>query len=232
MSLPPNSWTENIIENQISQETNLVEWEDPELSTLKAFLATLRRVLLTPKKFFECLPLTGGLGEPFGFTLLVGTIGVLSSLLWQLILEGDFSESMLAVAFSKQIGNFIIDPRVVVGIFLLAPFLVAMGQFFLSICLMWAVRLTGQEKNSFESVFRVSAYSQAPAVICLIPWGGAFIAAVWHLVILILGISQKFTSSYFKAIFILFLATVFQGVLFFIFFLLIVVLGLWSLLFS
>ena len=34
MSLPPNSWTENIIEDQVTQETNLVEWEigsfDPE----------------------------------------------------------------------------------------------------------------------------------------------------------------------------------------------------------
>ena len=79
-------------------------------------MATLRRVLLTPIKFFECLPLTGGLGEPFGFALLVGTTGVLSSLLWQLILEGDFSGSMLAVAFSKQIGNLINDPRVVIGV--------------------------------------------------------------------------------------------------------------------
>ena len=181
MSLPPNSWPEDMIENSIPQETNLVEWENPEWSSLNAFVTTLRRVLLTPKKFFANLPLTGGLGEPFGFALLVGTTGVLSSLLWQLILEGDFSETIPAVAFSKQIGNFINDPRVIIGIFLLAPFLVALGQFFLSICLLWAVRLTGQEKNTFESVFRVVAYSQAPAVICLIPWGGAFIAAVWHL---------------------------------------------------
>ncbi len=186
MSLPPNSWTEDMIENPIPQETNLVEWENPEWSSPNAFVTTLRRVLLTPKKFFANLPLTGGLGEPFGFALLVGTIGVLGSLLWQLILEGDFSETMPAVVFSKQIGNFINDPRVIVGIFMLTPFLVALGQFFLSICLLWAVRLTGQEKNTFESVFRVVAYSQAPAVICLIPWGGAFIAAVWHLIVLII----------------------------------------------
>ncbi len=188
--------------------------------------------ILTPKKFFASLPLTGGLGEPLGFALLVGTIGVLSSLLWQLILEGNFSETMPAVAFSKQIGNFINDPRVVIGIFMLSPFLVALGQFFLSICLLWAVRLTGQEKNTFESVFRVVAYSQAPAVICLIPWGGAFIAAVWHLIVLIIGISKKFDSSIFKAIFIFFLAIVFQGFLIFLFLLLAGILGLWSLLFS
>jgi hypothetical protein len=231
MSLPPDSWTELILENQTPQEIDLVEWENPEISTPKAFMATLRRVLLAPKKFFECLPLSGGLGEPLGFALLVGTIGVLSSLLWQLLLEGDFSASMPAVAFSKQVGNLINDPRVIIGIFLLTPFLVALGQFFLSMCLVWAVRLTGQGKNSFESVFRVVAYSQAPAVFCLIPLAGALVAAVWHLIILILGISKKFDASYIKAIFILFLATVFQGILFFGFFLLIVFLGILNLLF-
>ncbi len=44
MSLPPNSWTEDVIENPIPPETNLVEWEDPEWSSPIAFVATLRRV--------------------------------------------------------------------------------------------------------------------------------------------------------------------------------------------
>jgi hypothetical protein len=232
MSLPPNSWTEDMVENPMPPATALVEWENPEWSSLMAFVTTLRRVLLTPKEFFANLPLTGGMGEPFAFALLVGTTGLLGSLLWQLIIEGNFSETMPVVAFSKQIGNVINDPRVIIGIFMLAPFLVALGLFFLSICLLWAVRLTGKEQNTFESVFRVAAYSQAPAVICLIPWGGAFIAAVWHLVILVLGISKKFGSSILKAMFTLFLAMVFQGLLLFLFLLLIGVLGLWSLLFS
>ena len=70
------------------------------------------------------------------------------------------------------------DPKVVVGIFMLTPFLVALGQFFLSICLLGAVRMTESGKNTFESVFRVAAYAQAPAGLCLIPWGGAFVAAL------------------------------------------------------
>ncbi len=102
---------------------------------------------LHSKNFFANLPVRGGLGEPLGFALLVGTIGILGSLLWQLLLEGDFSETMPAVALSKYIGNFMQDPKVVVGIFMLTPFLVALGQFFLSICLLGAVRLTGSGKN-------------------------------------------------------------------------------------
>ena len=100
---------------------------------------------------------------------------------------------------------------------MLTPLLVALGQFILSICLLGAVRLTGSEKYTFESVFRVAAYAQAPAVICLIPWGGAFIAALWNIVLLVIGISKKFGSSAFKAVFTLFLATVLSGTITFSF---------------
>jgi hypothetical protein len=212
-------------------EPNPVEWENPEWPGLSALLATLRRVLLQPRSFFTNLPLTGGLGEPLGFALLVGTTGVLSSFLWQLVLEGGFAETM-PVILSKQMGNFMNDPRVIVGIFMLSPFLVILGQFFLSVCLLWAARLTGPGDITFESVFRIAAYAQAPAVICLIPWGGAFIAGMWNLILLTMGLSKKFGSSTLKAMFTLFLATVFQGVIFLLFLLLSGALGLGHLLFS
>ena len=231
MSLPPCDWVEDALENPSMEEANPVEWENPEWPSLSALLATLRRVLLQPRSFFTNLPLTGGLGEPLGFALLVGTTGVLSSFLWQLVLEGGFAETM-PVILSKQMGNLMNDPRVIVGIFMLSPFLVIFGQFFLSVCLLWAARLTGPGDITFESVFRIAAYAQAPAVICLIPWGGAFIAGMWNLILLIMGLSKKFGSSTLKAMFTLFLATVFQGVIFLLFLLLSGALGLGHLLFS
>jgi hypothetical protein len=232
MSLPPNDWTEDIGGNLTPELTRIVEWENPEWSSPWAFVTTLRRVLFSPRAFFAELPVRGGLGEPLGFVLLVGTIGILGSLLWQLLLEGDFSETMPAVALSKHVGNLMRDPKVIVGIFMLTPFLVACGQFFLSICLLGAVRLTTSEKNTFESVFRVAAYAQAPAVLCLVPWGGAFIAAVWNIILLVIGIAKKFGTSVLKALFTLFLAAVLQGLLLFLFLLLAGVLGFWSLLAS
>jgi hypothetical protein len=231
MSLPPCDWVEDTSERPSVEEANPVEWENPEWPSLWALLATLRRVLLQPRSFFTNLPLTGGLGEPLGFALLVGTTGVLSSFLWQLVLEGGFAETM-PVILSKQMGNLMNDPRVIVGIFMLSPFLVIFGQFFLSVCLLWAARLTGPGDITFESVFRIAAYAQAPAVICLIPWGGAFIAGMWNLILLIMGLSKKFGSSTLKAMFTLFLATVFQGVIFLLFLLLSGALGLGHLLFS
>ena len=228
MSLPPIDWAEETLKSPILAEAHPVEWENPEWSSLSALLATLRRVLWQPKRFFTNLPLTGGLGEPLGFALLMGTLGVLSSLIWQLVLEGGFSETMPAVALSKHLGNFLQDPKVIVGIFLLTPFLVVFGQFFLSLCLLGAVRLTGPENTPFEAVFRLVAYAQASAVVGLIPWGGAFLAAVWNLILLVIGSSKKFGFSIFKAVITLLLATAFQGLLFLLGLLLSGALGLWG----
>jgi hypothetical protein len=227
MSLPPSDWTENTFDENALREEQPVEWENPEWSSLPAWLQTLWRVLWTPKSFFTELPTTGGLGDPLGFALLTGTTGLLSSFFWQFFLDGDFSETLPAVFFAKEVGDHIHDPRLVVGFFMLTPFLVALGQFFLSICLLWAVRLTRSEETTFEGIFRVAAYAQAPAVICLIPWGGAFMAALWNLILLTIGISKKFGSSALKALFALFLATIFQGIIFFFFLLVVSVLGIW-----
>jgi hypothetical protein len=231
MSLPPSDWAEETLEIPPPGD-NPVEWENPEWSSLSALITTLRRVLWRPKSFFAGLPLSGGLGEPFGFALLVGTMGVLSSLLWQLVLDGGFSETIPTVALSKHLGNLMQDPRVVVGIFMLTPFLVAFGQFFFSFCLLGAVRLTGPEDTTFEGVFRLLAYAQASAVLCFLPWGGAFLAAVWNFILLVIGLSKKFHFSIFKAVFTLLLATVFQGLLFLLGLLLIGTLGLWGLFLS
>jgi hypothetical protein len=232
MSLPPSDWVDETFESPSVAETHPVEWENPERPSLSALLATLRRVLWQPKRFFTDLPLTGGLGEPLGFALLLGTLGVLGSLIWQLVLEGGFSETMPAVALSKYLGNFMQDPKAVVGIFLLTPFLVAFGQFLLSLCLLGAVRLTGPENTSFEAVFRLVAYAQASAVVGLIPWAGAFLAAFWNLMLLLTGLTKKFGYSIIKAVFTLMLATVFQGLLFFLGLLLSGALGLWGFFFS
>lgn len=226
MSLPPLDWADDTLAGVVSGAEILPEWEDPEQPTLTAFLATLGRVLWQPRRFFDHLPSTGGLGEPLGFALLVGTTGLLSSFFWQLVMDGGFSETIPA-GLSRHLGAFMSDPKVIVGVFLLAPLLVALGQFFLSVCLMWAVRLTGPGDATFEGVFRIAAYAQAPVVAGLIPWGGTFIAGAWNLILIIIGLSRTYGFSTFKALFALVLATVFQGMLFSLFFLLLGALGLW-----
>ena len=52
MSLPPNSWTEDMIENPIPPETNLVEWENPEWSSPIGFCNYPAAGALNTQKIF------------------------------------------------------------------------------------------------------------------------------------------------------------------------------------
>ncbi|WP_449244268.1 YIP1 family protein [Desulfobacca acetoxidans] len=212
MSLPPIDWTDATAEEALPQEKPLPPWEDPSLSILPALCSTLTGILRRPRSFFQTLPTTGGLGEPLGFALVVGTLGLLSSLIWQALLEGGLSESASGMLLTQTL-RFLNTPKLIVGLFLLAPLLVAAGQFFLSMCLTWAVRLTGPSETTFEAVFRVAAYAEAPMLACLIPLVGSLAAAVWGFWVLVIGLGQTFNLTVPKAIFALILSAVFQAML-------------------
>ena len=56
MSLPPDNWNEDTLEDPTVEGQKLPEWENPEWSGPSALIITLQRVLLTPKTFFANLP--------------------------------------------------------------------------------------------------------------------------------------------------------------------------------
>jgi len=230
MSLPPSDWAEKALSDLSVETEHPVAWEDPDRASLSALLLTLGRILWQPKKFFTSLPLTGGLGEPLGFVLVVGTVGLLGSFFWILAQGGDLSDKVAFLAIPAE--DYLSDRRVIVGLFLMAPLMAIFWQFFLAISLMWAARLTGPEDISFEAVFRIAAYAQAPAVACLLPFGGSVVANAWNLILLIIGLSKKFNMSTFKACFTFFLAVIFQGMLLLFFGLMSWVLGVWGLILS
>lgn len=231
MSLPPADW---VAEAGLAGGEELappVPWEDGKQSTLAALLATLGQILASPRRFFASLPLTGGMGEPLGFVLLIGTTGLLGLLIWQALLEG-----MVAALPERFVATYLSafedNQALIFGLVLLTPLYVAISQFFFSFFLFAALRLVGPAGTSFEAVFRVAAYAQAPAILCLVPWVGGAVARLWHLFLLVIGLSQALQFSKGKAVlalvvavFLLFLVLFFL-VLFFGF------LGLWRLFWS
>lgn len=230
MSLPPADW---VAELPLDEDGGLilpVPWEDGQKASLPALLATLGQILAHPRRFFASLPQSGGLADPLGFVLLVGTTGLLSLLLWQSVLEGAVTgplpEGLVAAYLTALEGN----PNLVFGLVLLTPLYVAFSQFIMSISLFWALRLVGPATTSFAAVFRVVAYAQAPAVLCLLPWVGGLAARVWHLALLGYGLSQTLRLSTGKALLSLFLAVLWLALAFVLLLLLLGLLGLWRLL--
>lgn len=232
MSLPPADWVGELPWEDGEGQALPVPWEDGQRASLPALWATLWQILAHPRRFFASLPQNGGLAEPLGFVLLVGTTGILGLLLWQSVLEGSITGPLPEGFVAAYLTALQDNPRLVFGLVLITPLYVAFSQFIMSIFLFGALRLVGPAATSFAAVFRVVAYAQAPAVLCLMPWIGGLIARVWHLVLLTYGLSQTLRLSTGKALLSLFLAVLLLSLAFFFLMLLLGLVGLWRILWS
>lgn len=229
MSLPPADWVSEIAVAPDEELATPVPWEDGQQSTLRALLATLGHILASPRRFFTSLPPTGGLGEPLGFVLLVGTTGLLSLLVWQVVLEGMVAGPLPENFVAAYLSAFEDNQTLIFGLVLLTPLYVVITQFLFSIFLFAGLRLVGPAETSFEAVFRVAAYAQAPAVLCLVPWIGGVVARFWHLFLLVFGLAQTLQLSKGKALLALVLAILLLCLVLFFLLLLLGFLGLWRL---
>jgi len=70
------------------------------------------------------------------------------------------------------------------------PFLLAIGLFLLSGIVHLALLALGGAARGFEATFRVACYSEAAALLNIIPVCGGMIAPVLMLVLLIIGVAE------------------------------------------
>jgi hypothetical protein len=122
----------------------------------------------------------GGIGSPFLFQLILGSLGGLASVFYQML---------LSLISTKGTGRF----EVVVGLGLYAvmmPLLVAAGAFVGS-GIYHLVLLMFGTKQPFEATFRTVCYTGgAVAVLQLVPGCGSLVAGGWALVCYCIGFSR------------------------------------------
>ena len=78
-------------------------------------------------------------------------------------------------------------------------------SFIAHICLL----MIREGKNGFEGTFRVIAFSQVTQILGIIPFLGGFVAFVWGIVILIIGLKELHETEYLKVIFALLIPFIF-----------------------
>lgn len=205
MSLPPLDWTEAAPE---SPAAAAIPWENGELPVLTAMGRTIFEINWRPRLFFQRLPSEGGLSDPLGFALLLGSLGLLAPFCWQLL----WPEAADGLILSKILEKLTAPPAdalVLVVFFFLIPLVVAGEQFFLSLFLAAAGKLLRKD-FTFEAAFRLLAYSNAAFVFSLIPWVGFWFAGVYHFVLLIQGLHWNQQYSYWQILVILLLSLFLQ----------------------
>jgi hypothetical protein len=178
-------------------------WEHrQERGFFNAFIETLVMVLTKPGEAFTVMKREGGLGEPLIYALIGGCVGGIVSLLFSFGLQsaGFFADrhdtfaTMTGMGAGSAAFIILVPLFVVIGLFI--------GSAIIHLCLM----IVGGANQSFETTFRVVAFTQgSTGPLQMIPVCGGMIAAVWALVCNCIGLARAHDTDTGRAVLAVFL---------------------------
>jgi hypothetical protein len=162
-------------------------WEHrQERGFFNAFIETLTMVLTRPAEAFSLMKREGGLGEPLIYALIGGCVGGIVSALFSLGFQsiGLFADKNNSLAAMTGMG-------IGFGMIILVPLFIVIVIFMWSglahLCLM----IFGGANQSFETTFRVFAFTQGSAgPLQIIPLCGGLISGVWAIVCNCIGLAR------------------------------------------
>jgi len=181
-----------------------IPWDDRgRIGLLSALVETTREVLTRPGAFFRAMPVTGGLGSPLLYAVIVGWIGLVASAFYQAIFRsvvgsglGSFgTERPEVVALLGWVEGWAAFGAQAVfgGVF------VAIGVFIAAGILHLVLMLLGGARRDFEATLRVVSFAQATSILFLVPFCGQFVGGIWTLVLYVLGLAEAHQIGHGKA---------------------------------
>ncbi len=187
-------------------------WEQrAELGTVKAAWETIKAVLTNPVDTFARMKREGGLGTSLFYNMLVGSIGGIVGLIYQLVfnLGMGSSQDEMAANLPPGLAPFFTGSFITVAFAILLPVLIAIGAFIYSGILHLSLMICGGAKQPFETTFRVYNYASGSAgALQLIPVCGAMVSGIWALVAMCIGIAKAHEISTGRAVLAVLLPTV------------------------
>jgi hypothetical protein len=178
-------------------------WEHrQERGFFNAFIETLVMVLTKPGEAFAVMKREGGLGEPLIYGLIGGSVGGIVSVLFSLGLQstGFFADRHDTFAAMAGMGAGSAAFIVLIPVFVIIALFI--GSAIIHLCLM----IVGGANQSFETTFRVIAFSQgSTGPLQMIPVCGGMIAGVWALVCNCIGLARAHETDTGRAVLAVFL---------------------------
>jgi hypothetical protein len=178
-------------------------WEHrQERGFFNAFIETLTMVLTRPAGAFSVMKREGGLGEPLIYALIGGSVGGIVAFLFSLGFQsiGLFADrnNGLAAMAGMGIGS--------VAMVILLPLFIVIFLFIWSALAHVGLMIVGGANHSFETTFRVLAFTQGSAgPLQIIPLCGGLISLVWALVCNCIGLARAHETDTGRAVLAVFL---------------------------
>jgi hypothetical protein len=159
---------------------------------MQALVETTQKVLTGPSAFFASMPVTGGIGGPLLYAIVVGSLGVIVAAIYREVFSAQMPSPLVGMGAESALAR--VMPVFTGGVSLLlevvfAPLLVTVGLFLVSAVVHLVLSLVGGARQGFEATFRVMCYSEAAAVINVIPFCGSPLAAIYFMVLAVIGLA-------------------------------------------
>ena len=174
-------------------------WDERHTKGLfSAFIETLQMVLTRPSEAFTAMRREGGFGEPLLYAVIGGSVGGAVSFLFSMGLQslglfGKQDHNAFALMAGMGVGSILFI------IFL--PVFICIGLFIGSAVVHLCLMIVGGAKQSFETTFRVVAFTHgSTGPLQMIPVCGGLIAGVWALIIYCIGLARAHETETGRAV--------------------------------
>jgi len=167
-------------------------------SLFGALWETIKAVLFEPTRAFSNPRVEGSFGKSLLFILLLGSIGVIVGLLWQVGLRT--LHVRMGMAGGGHWAGVGFGTRVVLTV-VIVPVLIVVGSILnagvLHLCLM----ILGGANRTFEATYAVVAYAGgSTSLLTLIPFCGGLIGGVWNIVLQVIGLREAHRTTTGRAV--------------------------------
>ena len=162
-----------------------------------AFIETLQLVLTKPSEAFTLMKREGGFGEPIIYALIGGCAGGVVAFLFSLGFQsmGFFPDRRNTFAAMAGLGAGS------VVLLVLLPLMIVIGLFIGAAIVHLCLMIVGGAKQSFETTFRVVAFSQgSTGPLQMIPVCGGLIACGWAVVLYCIGLARAHETDTGRAV--------------------------------
>jgi len=175
-----------------------VAWEHRRrVGRLNALFTTWQQTLLSPRKFFHMVPLTGGYRSPLLYGLFWTLVGMAGGVAWKVLLS-IYPTAMVFLEGKPLTLSIQLSPdyALVTALLLLSP-LLALVLLLLACWLyhVFVVMLTRQHAG-FEATLRVICYSTGVNAFYFLPILGGLIGGLWHLILVTIGLKEVHRFSF------------------------------------
>jgi hypothetical protein len=150
-------------------------------------------ILGRPTEFYRAMPMTGGIGAPLLYAVIIGWIGIAAAGFYSALFNTIVGSSMAAFGESQEVAEVVGFVQSWGGFLFQLVFggvMVAIGAFIASGIYHLMLLILGGARRDFEATFRVVCFAEAPYIFMLVPFCGNVVAGIWAIVLAIIGLSQ------------------------------------------